>query len=304
MKMTLASLLLFGALQASAQSFLVENDGTLLTIDRKGFLYDLGHSVDPDDVGIRGKNWFDNKGVITTIDMNGLVHAKPEIRLPRLRVSGGHWAIGSRGEFVVFASNGFVYNYDDSLQMFRRGQVLSSGHNWIVLREGSRGPIQLVTVDVIDGRYFVATPESLQQRGLNVRNIRVSGGNWFIDSTGVLHAVTRNGGVMSHPEHGNFMRLVSNGGNFFIDSANMTRVVMDNGLVLLPNLPMAPYYGAFLRTGSQSGWTMNGTFITFAETIDAADERRLGVNAVFQRVLSNVVRMPDNQPDRRGVAIH
>ncbi len=78
MKNMLALGLLLGALSASAQSYLILNNGVMLTTDKAGFVYDFGHFVVPYEVKVSGGNFLVEKKQLITVDEQGYKYDKDE----------------------------------------------------------------------------------------------------------------------------------------------------------------------------------------------------------------------------------
>lgn len=301
MRTIFVAALLLSSLAAHAQSFLLQATGRLLTIDKQGFIYDLQLTVDPESIKEQGKNWFKTKDTLSTISATGLVTEKTGLVLPRsIKAHGGTWLIGNRSEFLVVAEDGMVYSYNEPLM--RDVKVVSSGANWLVIRAKDKS-FHMVTIDTLHGRYYTTSSMAMAQGPLrlNTGMIRHSGGNWFIDSNGVLFVVRNDGGILSKRELGIFVAVTAKGGNFFIDIRNRVQVILDNGYVALPYLPMV--FGSLVKTGAQVAWNTRGDFFTFAEAGAASEANAFSDNAVMDRLLRFIIKQPMNeQVDPRSLA--
>jgi hypothetical protein len=247
---------------------------------------------------LRGKNFFVTKEGITTISADGLVFKKPEIQLPSIKEVGDSWMIGSKGEFIVVASDGMVYSYVEPI--LNRAKVLVRGGNFLVIRT-REDVVHMFTLDTKKGSYYSAESAYFAQERikLNINNIKGNGYNWLTDANGVLFVVTAQGSVLSKKEIGTFFTITNKGGHFFMDVRGGLQVVLDNGLVVLPYLPID--FGTMVKKGSNYAWNTRGDFFTFAET-GAAD----GLSANFgtpasDRLLRSIVKFTIEQPDMRSI---
>lgn len=301
MKSIFAALALVTALSAEAQSFLVQESGKLLTIDKQGFIYDLEQTVVPDDIKLKGKNWFITKNnEMTVIGGDGLVTKKVGMALPKsIKASGGSWLVGDKSEFVVVNSDGMVYSYVEPLM--NKVKVLAAGANWLVIRARDKS-VHILTLDSVNGRYFAASAVMMQQGplALNINNIRIKGNNWFTDANGILFVVRKDGGIQSKREMGIFLGATSRGGNFFIDVRGGVQVVLDNGFVALPYLPMV--FGNMIKSGPNYAWNTQGDFFTFAEAAGPNEQNAATDKQALDRLLRGIIKQPMNmQIDMRSV---
>lgn len=280
---------LLTTLSVKAQSYLVQESGKLLTIDKQGFVYDLQQNVVPKDIKRQGKTWFIDKEGMTVISANGLVNKKVGLVLPKsIKESGGSWLIGDKAELVIVKSDGIVLSYTEA--SLTKAKILFTGNNWFVMRAQDKS-IKIVTLDLNDGRYYVGEQANMQSRfRLNLENIRFNGNNWFTDSNGTLYVVRTDGGVMSKKEMGVFLGLNSHGGNFFIDVRGGVNVVLDNGFIILPYLPLT--FGNLIKTGATIAWNTQGDSFTFAEAPMAADANFQGNEAALTRVQKFAIKQP------------
>lgn len=294
MKALLGFALLVSTLSVHAQSYILQMNGTLLTQDAEGRVYDLNQFVNPNNILSRGKNWLvDRQQLVTTISNKGFVFKKTDMKGPKgIKASGDSWFISDKGEMNVVTREGLLFTYN--LDQFKKSDVLLAGGNWLTLRQGS--DVSFVTIDTVKGFTYTLTPQVLAGIGLNPMNIKEKGGNYFVDSAGVLFTVDRSGLVANKKTMGTFAANKKLGSNYLVDSMGGVRVVLDNGWMLLPNLPAS--MGSINRTGTTHAWDAKGQFFTFAET--APDTEVTNSNpAVFSSVLSKLVQLPIEQVDER-----
>lgn len=300
MKLLFFAIAFISSFSAFAQSFILQDSGKLMTIDKQGFIYDLGHNVVPDEVRMMGKNWFINKEGLNTVAADGLLYKKSDFVLPRsVKAHGGEWMIGNKSELVVVASSGMVFTYTEPA--VNKAKILSAGSNWLVVRSKDK-TVRIITIDAVNGRYFIASSDYMQKGPLklNIFNVRISGGNWFTDSNGTLYVVRADGGIMSKKELGIFLGVNSKGGNFFVDVRGGVQVILENGFVAYPYLPMV--FGNMIKSGSNYAWNTNGDFFIFSEkgpstnnAVDGKDE--------MDTLLRSIIKQPLTQIDIRSVVL-
>ena len=294
MKALLGFALLVSTLSVHAQSYVLQMNGTLLTQDAEGRVYDLNQFVNPNNIVGRGKNWLlDRQQLVTTISNKGFVFKKTDMKGPKgIKAYGDSWFISDKGEMNVVTREGLLFTY--TLDQFKKSEVLLAGGNWLTLREGSQ--VSFVTIDTVKGFTYTLTPQVLAGIGLNPMNIKEKGGNYFVDSAGVLFTVDRNGLVSNKKTMGLFAANKKLGSNYLVDAKGGVRVVLDNGWMLLPNLPAN--MGGLNKTGTTHAWDSKGQFFTFAETAPDAEVSSSNP-AVFNGVLSKLVLQPVEQVDER-----
>lgn len=298
MKKLLGLALLTTSLSSFAQSFVLQTNGVLLSIDSEARVYDLNQFVAPTTLLARGKNWLlDKNQLLTTIDAKGFVYKKADVKGPKaLKAQGGSWFISDKGELSIVTSQGFIFSYGKD-DLFKKGEVTQAGGNWLVVKRDN--VLSLVTIDVTKGFSFTLTPAMLQGLALNLSDIKEKGGNYLVDKNGVLFTIDKNGIVANKSGMGNYSNLKMKGSNFLIDSFGAIRVVLDNGWILLPNLPAT--LNNLTKTGTTHAWDQEGDFFAFAET--APDAELLSKDpAVFNGVLNKLINMSAEQPDPRTVS--
>lgn len=298
MKQFLLALSLLSSTAALAQSYILQDTGRLLTIDRLGNLYDLSQSVQTDRVKNRGKNWIKTKDEMITITETGLVQHKGDLQLPKIKEQGGSWMIGDNNTLMIVGRDGTVYT--TTAPVLDKAKVVTKGDNFVILRNRDRSS-SILTFDLTNGNFYVGPNAVMrdQNPGLNLDYIKDNGGNWFTDVNGRLYVVTANGSVMNKRELGAFFGLSGKGGNFFHDSRGGIDVVLDNGLVVLPYLPLD--FGGIVKSGPNYGWNTQGDFFTFAESVEPQNALAGSNNDVMDRLLRVVIKKTVEQPDPRTV---
>lgn len=298
MKTLFGIIALTASLSVSAQSFVLQANGVLLSIDAEAKVYDLNQFIMPLNILARGKSWILEKSqLITTVDAKGFVYKKTGVKGPKeLKAKGGAWFLSDKGEMNVVTLDGMYYTYDKE-DLFKKGEVVVSGGNFLVIKKDN--VLSMVTIDTVKGFTYTIAPATLTSLGLNLASIKEVGGNYFVDAAGVLFTVDKTGLIGNKSGMGKFAGLKVKGSNFLVDSFGGVRVVLNNGWMLMPTLPKK--MGAITKSGTTHAWDAEGEFFSFAES--APDAEVTSTNAtVFSGVLNKLILEPAEQVDPRTVA--
>lgn len=225
MKKFIALGLLLGSIGASAQSYLVLNNGVMLTTDKAGFVYDFGHFVVPYEVKVNGGQFLVEKKNLITVDENGYKYDKDQ-KIEKIKGKGSNYVLTDKNELVTVAANGFFYKFDKDDALKR---VEKFGGSFFLAKDEKKKNTLLYTVNS-NGNYFnISLPE------LNPADISVLGGSYFITSRGDTFTVSKDGFVFKKD-----LRVVAPkklGGNFVIDSAGKLFTVSETGILANPVVP-------------------------------------------------------------------
>jgi len=204
---------------AFAQSYLIRPNGVVLTIDAKGYLYDLNQFILPYMVKARGGQFYINdKRQITTIDENGFFYRidKKEFEAPRdVDFSGANYFSDKDSVWTVDSKG--VVNEEKELKDL--GRVHKTGGNFFAIKP-RRGDGILYTVSDF-GKI-----ERMIIDGLNPNDIEVAGGRWFITSNGDLYT-TSVSGLVSRYGGSLFPRgtkVVKVGGNYLFTNRGLLTI--------------------------------------------------------------------------------
>ncbi|MFL5785417.1 MAG: hypothetical protein ACJ76H_12440 [Bacteriovoracaceae bacterium] len=241
MKNILAFGLLFGALSASAQSYLVLNNGVMLTTDRAGFVYDFGHFVVPYDVKISGGNFLVEKKQLMTVDENGYKYDKDQ-EVEKIKGKGLNYILTDDSSLITIDLKGFSYEYkkdqDDAL-----GRIEKFGGNFFVAKDKKKKNSLLYTLNATGNYYNITLPE------LNPADITVLGGNYFFTKSGVAFTVSKEGYVYAKTEKV-ASTLKKQGGNYFVDIANKLYTISETGILSNPVVPLSLNVNNIAKTGA------------------------------------------------------
>ncbi len=239
MKKFIALGLLLGSLSATAQSYLVLNNGILLTTDRAGYLYDFGHFVIPYEVKINGGQFLVEKKTLMTIDENGYKYDKDE-KIEKIKGKGNNYVLTDKNELVTVASTGFYYKYDKDDALKRAEKF---GGNFFTAKDEKKKNTLLYTLNS-DGNYFnISLPE------LNPAEISVLGGTYFMTTRGVYFTIDSKGFVYPKADvKAGAPRKI--GGNFLIDNMGKLFTVSETGILSNPVVPANLVLNNVAKVGS------------------------------------------------------
>jgi len=226
MKYLVLLLMILMAANLQAQSYMVLENGIVLTLDRSGFIYDFSHFVMPYKVSINGGQFLVEDSKLITIDENGFLYRKDQ-KVKAINGKGNNYYIDDDNELVTIDSKGFFYHFGD--EDFKR--VGHFGGNFFTIQSSKRNPqLDLYTVNS-KGNYF-----KLKIDGLDPLSILHVGGNYFVTKSNVAYTVSRDGFVFAKPQM-SIGSIRRRGGNYFINDKNQIFTVSEEGLLLLPDMP-------------------------------------------------------------------
>lgn len=227
MKMLLVSLVLGFLTQASAQSYLIMDNGSTLTTDKSGFIYDFGHYAYPHKISLKGGVFFiEENSIIATIDENGMLYRKYELIPEKIMGKGINYFLSNEGEIYTIDRAGAVKIKKD--EDFKRATHFG-GRYFLVARDD--GMVEVVTIN-LDGE-FTRHPEEL----IKLTDIVSLGGSYYMNRRGVVHTINSWGEIISH--EGQRVGLIERrGGNFFTDSSGFIYTVSREGELISPAVPL------------------------------------------------------------------
>lgn len=260
------------AVTAEAQSYMVRANGVVLTLDEKGFVYDLNQFVLPYMITVKGGMFYvTDKRVITTVDENGFFYRldPKQYEAPRkVEHSGYNYFLEGNGAVWSFDRNGLPTvgerNWD-----YRK--PLYVGGKFFVVEGKRREPGRLVVINDRGQVNEVSVAE------LDPATIRESGANWFVDTKKRLFTINADGQVGQALGVGQMGNLSAKGGNFLVVDGSLLTVTED---ARVNNLGSASRYGTISKLGSNYFLTqegklfvvdMNGTVIERTGVVDLSN---------------------------------
>jgi hypothetical protein len=264
MKKMILSMLLGLSLNAFGQSYMIMENGVVLTTDQQGFVYDFGHYALPQDVTLRGGRFFvEDSTVLAVVDDNGFLHRSYQHIPEKIRGRGINYFLSSLGELFTIDGTGAVHYFQDD--RFKRAENFGGIYFTVRLPEQPEPLIFTISADgqvhevsevsspeaevEADGEEEAEAPAGAEAENLKSLSIAAFGGNYFMSSKSVLHTVASTGEVKAHPNAvvGVF---VKRGGNYFTDAAGIIFTVTVNGDLIVPGIPLNFDARRVTRTGS------------------------------------------------------
>lgn len=241
MRLIINSILALLSLNCFSQSYLIMDNGIIITTDKQGFSYDFGHYAYPHKVTLKGGQYFVEEGnILSTIDENGLLFRKYEVIPDKIKGKGINYFISDDGGLYAIDKMGFLKLTES--ENFKN--VLNFGGNYFT---ASSETIE----DEID--IYVVTSEGVVLKsgisGVKKKDIVSFGGNYFMNSSGVIHTVSTDG-LITIEDNMRVGIIQKRGGNFFIDSAGFFYSVSITGELKLPMLPLGLNVSAIQKYGA------------------------------------------------------
>lgn len=240
MKTLLLAVLASVSFSAFSQSFVVFENGSIITSDKKGFLYDLGHFTYPDKVTLKGGQFFvEENSILVTIDENGLLYRKYEYIPQKVIGRGMNYFVSAEGELYTFDRQGVSRIFEEDAV---RGASHFGGNYFLVAGADDSMTPDLYTVNQ-EGRFQKSTFP------MNLTDVVAFGGSYFMNNRGVVYTISSEGIVS--PQNGLRVGIINKrGGNYFTDSNGAFFTVAADGMLRMPPVPMAMKVSNISKLGS------------------------------------------------------
>lgn len=212
-----------------AQSYMVLNNGVVLTVDKNGFIYDFSHFIPPYKITLNGGQFLAEEEKLVTIDDNGFLYRKDKAPPKKIAGKGANYIIAENGEVITFDVDGFLYKYEKN-KIFRKAESFGFGGLYFTVKTDEEKPSELYTINM-NGNYF-----AISLNGLNPTDITIFGGNFFRTKQGIIYTVSKAGFVFDKSTI-KTASLKKNGGNYFIDANNLIYTISSDGFLIIPSLP-------------------------------------------------------------------
>jgi hypothetical protein len=233
--------ILFFSFVAFSQSYLIMENGLVITTDTSGFAYDLGHWAYPNKVTLKGGQYFVEEGnILATIDENGLLFRKYELISEKIKGKGINYFLSEEGVVSMIDKNGLIHH--TSSEVFQRAAKFG-GNYFSVLSNTEVNFVEIYAV-TSDGQIKKAELGTIK-----MNDIVTYGGIYFMSNRGVVFTVSDNGEVLSQ-ETQRVGLIRKRGGNYFIDSSGLFFSVSHKGELRLPVLPASLRVNSIQRLGS------------------------------------------------------
>jgi hypothetical protein len=250
MKKIILILFAIFSMSSFAQSYIVMDNGLILTTDSRGFAYDIGDYAFPLKITMKGGQFFveENK-VLATIDENGILFRKYEVMPEKVLGQGMNYFISDKGDIFTIDQKGVVHLSKN--EVFKG--AMNFGGNYFTVKSEAGLDLFVVTNtgDIVKA--------ALQN--LDMRNVIAFGGNYFMTNRGVLHTVSSEGLVISHANK-RIGILQKRGGNYFTDSSGMIYTVAQDGRLIIPGLPLGLKINSINKLGSNYFLDLSGGLFT------------------------------------------
>lgn len=251
MKKLIFALLTTLSLNAFSQSYVIMDNGIVITTDTAGFSYDFGHYAFPQKVTLKGGQYFvEEGGILATVDENGLLFRKYELIPAKIKGKGINYFISDEGFIYTIDKKGYVKVTESELY---KNVVNFGGNYFTVALDEEKTQMDLYVV-TSEGAVVKAENPSLR-----VKDIVSFGGTYFMNNRGIVFTVAQDGRVSAKDE----LRvgiLAKKGGNYFTDSSGYFFTVAANGDLLMPGLPVNLRIGSILKLGSNYFIDQTGKF--------------------------------------------
>jgi hypothetical protein len=254
MKLLLILFLTSISFSAFCQSYLIMENGMIITTDKNGFVYDLGHYAYPHKVTMRGGLYFVEEGnILATVDENGLLFRKYEDIPQKILGRGTNYFLSENGELFTINHQGQLRTFHSTV--FKNAE--NFGGNYFTISKFDETQtskiIDLMVVNSSGDILKVEIPE------LATQYIVFFGGSYFMTNKGIVFTVSEDGRVLEQKNH-RVGLIQKKGGNFFVDSSGYFYTVSEKGQLLVPELPYSMKTSTILRLGSQYFIDQSGKF--------------------------------------------
>lgn len=272
MKIVFLAILATLSINAFAQSYLIMDNGMVVTTDKSGFAFDLGNFAFPQKVTMRGGQFFvEDNNVIVTIDERGSLFRKYEVIPDKILGKGMNYFISEAGELYTIDSQGIVHITTSDAYKLAGG----FGGNYFMT---SAGELFSVTKD--------GMPKKVEIEGIvNLRDVVAFGGRYFMTKRGAIYTISDEGNLNSRAD----VRvgvLQKRGGNFFTDSANFIFTVAANGELMIPALPLGFKMMNITKTGTNYFLDLNGKMFTVTDHGEVYERVVQGLDMRNVRIIS------------------
>jgi len=216
------------SLKIYSQSYLVFDNGTVITLDKKGYVYDLGHYAIPQKINLKGARYFfeENK-IIFTVSEEGFLFQKFEMLPEKILGKGHNYFLSEDGILYVIDKNGAVTLH--GVEDFKEAKFFGGRFFFLPSKEN---PEELSFNFISDEGEIKILPFY----SLKAVDIAEIGGNYVITSKGELITIAENG-EFKFDATIKFGVVSKKGGNYFIDSSGNLFTISSEGQVQLPELP-------------------------------------------------------------------
>jgi hypothetical protein len=254
----LGSLLL--ALNGHAQSYMILGNGVTLTTDKAAYVYDFAHFVLPTKVTLTGGQFLAEDGKLISIDDKGFLYRKEEKAPSKIKGKGSNYVLAENGTIYTFDAAGFLYKFDKDNALKKANNF--GGRFFTVKPDEKKNAVDLytmnatgnffkmnveglVTADIatFGGNYFMTNKNVVytvskdgfvfSKAEVKTGLIKKMGGNFFIDDKNAIYTVSDEGFLYLPSLSANLKieTITKIGANYFLDQEGRLFVVDATGAI-------------------------------------------------------------------------
>lgn len=256
--LALGSLIL--SINGYAQSYMILGNGVTLTTDKTAYVYDFAHFILPTEVTLTGGQFLAEDGKLISIDDKGFLYRKDEKAPSKLKGKGTNYVIAENGTIFTFDAAGFLYKFDKDNALKKANNF--GGRFFTVKPDEKKNAVDLYTLNST-GNYFKMNAEGLMAAEIATfggnyfmtnKNvvytvskdgfvfskaetktglIRKIGGNFFIDDKNAIYTVSDEGFLFlpTLPANLKVATITKIGANYFLDQEGRLFVVDATGAI-------------------------------------------------------------------------
>lgn len=262
---------------AFSQSYVILDNGLVITTDKSGYTYDLGHYAIPQKVTLKGGQYFvEENSVLATVDETGLLFRKYEVVPEKILGKGINYFLAETGD---------LYTID------RKGVLTIAEHPELKPATHFGGIFFFVPVDETKtfADLFVVNQAGQQTKGLpepvKLSEVVAIGGTYFMNNRGIVSTVSADGIVTTRPEV-RVGLIMKKGGNFFVDSSGTLFTVAEDGTLKVPSIPVGLRTGTVTKLGSNYFLDMTGKLFVVDQNGDVFERFVRDVDFRHARIIS------------------
>ena len=238
MKKFFAALVSVLSMSSYAQSYMVLNNGIVITTAKDGSAYDLSNFALPKDIQFVGGQFYVHNNKLVTVNEGGLLFVT-DVKIKEIDGKGINYLIENK-ELTTISSQGIVTKLKNDA--FKKAEKFG-GTFFITNVDEKKKLADLYTVGA-NGLYT-----KIDSNIVNASDISLLGGNYFFVK-GVPYTVAKDGLVWVKSDF-SVPSVKHLGGNFFIDSTDALYTVADKGYLIIPtDLPVEFKIANVVKVGS------------------------------------------------------
>jgi hypothetical protein len=182
-------------IDAKGSNYYIEEDGTLITFDQRGFASETLDFLYKDKVKDAGGTYFLKRGFeLNIVKTDGSVGIADTTNLPNIKkgkVFGGLFMVTRKDDlYVMNPYDGTAYDLS-GLFYHRFKEIIHVAHNYMITQDGTIYTIGFKEVE-LDGEYKMV-PVVQSNITYGSRTAKLIGGNFFFDGSNNIHTIDYKG---------------------------------------------------------------------------------------------------------------